>query len=119
MFLLGLAAAVAAAVLFNVGVALQAVEARKEPRRLALRLGLLGRLLRRPLWVAGTALQVVGVVPQVVALAYAPFAVVQTVLAAGLVLLLFIGVRYLGERVKRAAVLGVALLVAGRALVSI
>jgi drug/metabolite transporter (DMT)-like permease len=119
MFLLGLVAAVAAAVLFNVGVALQALEARKEPRRLGLRLGLLGRLLRRPLWLTGTALQVLGVVPQVVALAYAPFAVVQTVLAAGLVLLLFIGVRYLGERVNRAAAVGVGLLVAGVALVSI
>ena len=111
MFLLGLVAAVAAAVLFNVGVALQALEARKEPRRLGLRLGLLGRLLRRPLWLTGTALQVLGVVPQVVALAYAPF--------AGLALLLFIGVRYLGERVNRAAAVGVGLLVAGVALVSI
>jgi drug/metabolite transporter (DMT)-like permease len=119
MDLLGLAAAVAAAAAFNVGVALQALEARKAPRRLALSVGLLGHLLQRPLWLAGTALQLLGVVPQVVALAYAPFAVVQTVLAGGLAILLFIGVRYLGERVDRAAAAGVGLLVAGVALVSI
>src|SRR2546423_9073921 len=103
MFLLGLVAAVAAAVLFNVGVALQALEARKEPRRLGLRLGLLGRLLRRPLWLTGTALQVLGVVPQVVALAYAPFAVVQTVLAAVLLLLLFVGAPRPPERMRPAS----------------
>jgi hypothetical protein len=119
MELLGLAAAVAAAAAFNVGVALQALEARKAPRRLALSVGLLGHLLRRPLWLAGTVVQLLGIVPQVVALAYAPFAVVQTVLAAGLALLLFIAARYLRERVERAAVTGVGLLIAAVALVSV
>jgi uncharacterized membrane protein len=119
MEVLGLAAAVAAAAAFNVGVALQALEARKAPRRLALRVGLLGHLLRRPLWLAGTTVQLLGIVPQVVALAYAPFAVVQTILAAGLALLLFIAARFLGERVERSAMTGVGLLVAAVALVSV
>jgi drug/metabolite transporter (DMT)-like permease len=118
MFLLGLAAAIVAAILFNVGIALQAIEARRSPKSLGLRLGLLGHLLRRPVWLLGAALGVVGYGPQLVALAYAPFAVVQTALTAGLALLLFIAMRYLGEHVNRSAKLGVALMIVGVGLVS-
>jgi drug/metabolite transporter (DMT)-like permease len=118
MFFGGLGAALVAAGLFNVGVALQAVEARKAPKRLGLKVGILGHLLRRPLWLLGVALGLVGIAPQVLALAWAPFAVVQTALAAGIVLLVFIGVRFLGERVGRRTLAGVGLLIAGVALVS-
>jgi drug/metabolite transporter (DMT)-like permease len=118
MFLLGLAAAIVAAILFNVGIALQAIEARRSPKSLGLKVGLLGHLLRRPLWLLGGALGIIGFGPQLIGLAYAPFAVVQTALTAGLALLLFIGTRYLGERVDRIALTGVALLIAGVALVS-
>ena len=117
-FLLGLAAAIAAAILFNVGIALQAIEARRSPKSLSLKVGLVGYLLQRPLWLLGAALGVVGFGPQLVALAYAPFAVVQTALTAGLALLLFIAMRYLGEHVDRPALIGVALLIAGVAFVS-
>jgi drug/metabolite transporter (DMT)-like permease len=118
MFLLGLAAAIIAAILFNVGIALQAIEARRSPKSLSLKVGLVGYLLQRPLWLLGAALGIVGFGPQLVGLAYAPFAVVQTALTAGLALLLFIAVRYLGEHVDRTALVGVALLIAGVALVS-
>jgi drug/metabolite transporter (DMT)-like permease len=118
MFVLGLAAAIVAAILFNVGIALQAIEARRAPRSLGLKLGLLGHLLRRRVWLLGAFLGIVGIGPQLVALAYAPFAVVQTTLTGGLALLLFIAVRYLGEHVDRTALIGVGLLIAGVALVS-
>jgi drug/metabolite transporter (DMT)-like permease len=118
MFLLGLAAAIVAAILFNVGIALQAIEARRSPKSLGLKVGLLGHLLRRPLWLLGGVLGIIGFGPQLIGLAYAPFAVVQTALTAGLALLLFIATRYLGERVDRIALTGVALLIAGVALVS-
>jgi drug/metabolite transporter (DMT)-like permease len=118
MFLLGLAAAIVAAILFNLGIALQALEARRSPKSLSLKVGLLGHLLQRPLWLLGAALGIIGIGPQLLALAYAPFPVVQTALTAGLVLLLVIAVRYLGERVDRTALIGVALLIAGVALVS-
>jgi drug/metabolite transporter (DMT)-like permease len=118
MLALGLLAALLSTVLFNVGVALQALEARSQPKSLGLRLGLLGRLLRRPLWLLGVVLGVVGIAPQVLALAWAPFAVVQTALTAGLILLLAIAVRHLGERVTREAIAGVVLIIAGVALVS-
>src|SRR3954447_15974256 len=117
-FAAGLVAALAAAILFNVGVALQALEARRSPKSLGLKVGLIGHLLGRPLWLLGLALEAIGIVPQLVALALAPFAVVQTALTAGLALLLFIGVRYLGERVDRTVLWGVGLLVVGVALVS-
>lgn len=118
MIALGLAAAIVAAILFNVGIALQAIEARQAPKSLGLKVGLLGRLLRRPVWVLGAVLGIVGIGPQLVALAYAPFPVVQTALTAGLILLLFIAVRYLGEHVDRKAMVGVGCLIAGVALVS-
>jgi drug/metabolite transporter (DMT)-like permease len=70
------------------------------------------------LWLLGAALGIVGFGPQLVALAYAPFAVVQTALTAGLALLLVIATRYLDEQVDRTAQIGVGLLVAGVALVS-
>lgn len=117
-FAIGLAAALGGAALFNIGVALQALEARKAPKSLGLKVGLIGHLLKRPLWLLGVALEGIGIAPQLVALAYAPFAVVQTALTAGLVLLLFIGARYLGERVDRMALVGVGLLIVGVSLVS-
>ncbi|HEX4520340.1 MAG TPA: hypothetical protein VH063_12235 [Gaiellaceae bacterium] len=118
MFALGLIAALLASALFNVGVALQAVEARKAPRSLGLRVSLLRRLLRRPLWLVGLALGLVGIAPQAVAYELAPFVVVQTCLVAGLFLLLALGVRLLGERVGALEVAGVAAIVVGVALVS-
>ncbi|HEY8646844.1 MAG TPA: hypothetical protein VIL77_13310, partial [Gaiellaceae bacterium] len=74
-FAIGLAAALGAAALFNVGVALQALEARKSPKSLGLKVELIRHLLKRPLWLLGIALEGIGFGPQLVALAYAPFAV--------------------------------------------
>jgi drug/metabolite transporter (DMT)-like permease len=113
MFELGLAAALVASVLFNVGMALQALEARRAPRSLALKGSLLLSLLRRPLWVLGSALGVIGIAPQVLALDEAPFVVVQTALAAGLLVLLGIAVSVLGERVGWPELVGVAAMAGG------
>src|SRR3954447_26687242 len=107
MVLLGLAAAAAASVAFNVGIVLQALDARREPEEEGLRLSLLAHLMRRKRWLAGFLLGAVGFGLQVLALALAPFVVVQPVLAAGLLLVLYLGVRMLGERVGRAEVAGV------------
>jgi drug/metabolite transporter (DMT)-like permease len=117
-FLLGLGAALLASVLFNVGIVLQAIEARKEPRSLGLRLSLLGRLLQRPRWLLGLALGFAGILPQVVALAHAPFVVVQPTLAVGLLIVLFLGERILHESVGMLEVAGVVAIIAGVALVA-
>lgn len=118
MVTLGLASALLASALFNIGVALQGLEARKTPANEALRLSLLGRLLRRPRWIAGLLLGIVGIGPQVLALRLAPFAVVQTALAGGLLLLLVLGVRAFGEHVGPTEVAGVVFIIAGVGLVS-
>ena len=57
----GLLAALTASILFNVGIVLQAIDARVAPRSLSLRLGLLTRLLRHPRWVLGLLLGLLGV----------------------------------------------------------
>src|SRR5256714_3522234 len=118
MVLLGLAAAAAASVAFNVGVVLQARDARREPAEEGLRLSLLAHLLRRKRWLAGFLLGGVGFGLQVAALSWAPFVVVQPVLAAGLLLVLYLGVRMLGERVGRTEIAGVLGITAGIGLLA-
>ncbi|HVC07222.1 MAG TPA: hypothetical protein VND98_06545 [Solirubrobacterales bacterium] len=104
---LGLLAAAAASVAFNVGIVLQAADAQREPAAEGLRLSLLTHLARRRRWIAGFLLGGVGFALQVAALALAPFVVVQPVLAVGLLLMLYLGMRMLDERVGAAEVLGV------------
>lgn len=118
MFVLGVAAALVASVLFNVGLALQALEARAAPKTLGLRVSLLVRLLQRRKWLLGWLLGLLGIGPQVLALATAPFVVVQPALAVGLLLLLWIGARTLGEDVDALAWAGVVAIVVGVALVA-
>jgi drug/metabolite transporter (DMT)-like permease len=118
VFAVGLVAALGASALFNVGIVLQAIEARRTPPSLALRLSLLGRLLRRPLWLLGLALGIVGVGPQVVAFADAPFVVVQPALAAGLLIVLFLGTRILAEPMGARALIAVIAIISGVALVA-
>jgi drug/metabolite transporter (DMT)-like permease len=115
---LGLLAALAASALFNIGLVLQALEARREPKSRSLRLSLVASLLRRPRWLLGTALGLIGVGPQVVALALAPFVVVQPALSAGLLLLLAVGRRTLGEPVGLWEWAGVVAIIGGIALVA-
>jgi len=116
--IVGLAAALTASVLFNVGIVLQAIDARTAPPGLALRLALLRRLLRRRVWVLGWLLGIVGIWPQVVAYSRAPFVVVQPALAGGLLLMLALGVHVLGEHVALKDVVGVAAIIAGVVLVA-
>src|SRR5207237_9234576 len=75
-------------------------------------------LFRRRRWVAGWLPGVVGIGPQVLALADAPFVVVQPALASGLLILLFIGSRMFGERVGWIEIVGVSAIIGGVALVA-
>ena len=110
--------AVAASALFNLGIALQGLEARQTPRELGLRLSLLTLLLRRPRWLLGLLLGFLGIGPQVLALAEAPFVVVQAGLVSGLLLLLLIGARHFHERVGPVELAGILAIIAGIALVA-
>lgn len=118
VFALGLTAALVASVLFNVGIALQGIEARSAPTSLGMRVSLLGRLLRRPRWIVGWLLGIVGIGPQVLAFAYAPFVVVQPALASGLLVLLFLAARTFGERITHWEIFGVVAITGGVALVA-
>jgi drug/metabolite transporter (DMT)-like permease len=110
---LGAGAACAASSMYNLGVALQAIEARVVPADRGLRPSLIARLARRPRWLAGTALGVLGWPLQAAALLLAPLTLVQPALAFGLVLLLVLGARTLHERVGARDVLAVAAIIAG------
>src|SRR5580693_2507298 len=116
---LGIGAAVGASSLYSVGIALQALDAREAPREENLRLALVGGLIRRARWLLGTGLSILGWPLQVVALLLAPLVVVQPTLAVGLLVLLTLGERILGERAGRyehLAMLAIVVGVAGAAL---
>jgi drug/metabolite transporter (DMT)-like permease len=111
---LGLGVAVASAGCFETSYAVQALEARAEgggPRA-----SLLLRMVRRPRWAAAIALAIVGFALEIVALGLAPLTLVQPVVASGLLLLFYLGVRVLGEQVRRrdiAAALAIVVGIAG------
>lgn len=113
MLALGIAAAVVASLLYNGSIALQALEARKEPQEHGLRPSLLGRLLRNRRWLGATALGLLGWPFEIAALLLAPLTVVQPCLASGLLLLLWLGATRLGERPGRRELLSVAAIIAG------
>lgn len=110
---LGIVAAVGASLLYNTSIALQALEAREVPVEHALRPSLLGRLVRNRRWLGATALGLAGWPLEIAALLLAPLTVVQPCVASGLVLLLWLGARRLGEPPGRREAAAVAAIVAG------
>jgi drug/metabolite transporter (DMT)-like permease len=115
----GLLLAICAAACFDGAIALQAVEARKVGKDEGLRPSLLVRLAKRPRWLAAIGLDILGWPFQLGALALVPLSVVQPALALGLILLLVMGERMLGERAGRAEIAGVLLLAGGVAILAI
>ncbi|HZP72200.1 MAG TPA: hypothetical protein VFA97_02370 [Gaiellaceae bacterium] len=105
--------AFASAILAYGGAAMQAFEARSVPRRESLRAGLLIRLLGRPLWLGGTALNILAFGLQVAALSLASLAIVQPTLALGLVVLVVIAAWKLGETIEKETPIGIAAVIAG------
>jgi drug/metabolite transporter (DMT)-like permease len=108
---LGFALALAAACCYETGYALQALEARRAPAERALRPSLIGHLVGRPVWIGATALSLLGWPLQIVALSQAPLTLVQPTLALGLLLLLVLGVRVLGEHVGAREMVAVVLII--------
>ncbi|HET7509482.1 MAG TPA: hypothetical protein VFJ65_04455 [Solirubrobacterales bacterium] len=110
---LGIAAAIAASLLYNTSIALQALEAREVPHEHGLKPSLLGRLLRNRRWLAATGLGLLGWPLEIAALLLAPLTVVQPCIASGLILLLWLGTTRLGETPGRRELLSVAAIIAG------
>jgi drug/metabolite transporter (DMT)-like permease len=94
---LGIGAAIGASLLYNASIAFQALEAREVPGEHSLRPSLIGRLVRNKRWLGATALGLIGWPLEIVALLLAPLTVVQPCLASGLILLLWLGAKKLGE----------------------
>jgi hypothetical protein len=97
--LIAVALATLASSLYALSAALQALEARDAPPEAALRASLLTGLVRRRTWLIGAVVGVVGWGLQAAALALASVSLVQPALGLGLVVLLVLGVRVLGESV--------------------
>jgi drug/metabolite transporter (DMT)-like permease len=114
----GLLLALCAAACFDGAIALQAAEARKVQTDEGLHPALLARLARRPRWLAAIGIDLLGWPFQLGALALVPLTIVQPALALGLILLLVLGDRMLGERPGPPELIGVALLVGGVALLA-
>jgi drug/metabolite transporter (DMT)-like permease len=115
----GVLLACLASCLFNAGIALQALEARQVPSEYGLQVSLIGRLIRRPRWLAGTALNALALPTQTAALLLAPLTAVQPADATGLLLLLFLGAKVLGERVGPREIAAVVALIGGIVLLTV
>ena len=118
MLAAGVIAGIVSSVLFNLGIALQAIEARRAPREEGLRVSLIWDLLHRRLWLTGLGIEWLGVPLEILAFAWAPFVVVQPLLACGLLVLLAVAHRLLGEMPTREAMVGVGLIIAGIVLIA-
>ena len=110
---LGALAAVTASSLFSVGLVLQAGEARTVPAKYALRPSLLTQLARRRRWVLGGFVILIGFGFHVTALSVAPLTVVQPALAAGLLVLMAVGLRDPDERAGPRELAGLAGIIVG------
>ena len=113
MLALGIICAIGASALYNTSIALQALEARDVGSEHALRVSLIGRLIKNPRWLLATFIGLLGWPLEIAALLMAPLTVVQPCLAGGLVLLLWLGVTRLGERPGRREHGAVAAIVIG------
>ncbi|MBV9280277.1 MAG: hypothetical protein JOZ41_09370, partial [Chloroflexi bacterium] len=110
--MLDVAATILASITFNLSLALQAVDTRSSSTSLSFRPALLFYLLRQPLWLAGSFLGLVAVALQLYALSRLPLSFVQTVIAAG-VLVLPVAARLLLKEPLSARILLASVVVVG------
>jgi len=111
-------AAVGATIFYNIAPVVEAMAARRQAAGAGLGFGLLLRLVRQPLWLAGFVCELCGFALEVVALTVAPLILVQPLLAAGLTVVVLGGALFLGERLTRWGVAGMASLVGGVVLLT-
>jgi uncharacterized membrane protein len=108
--------ALAAAVCYGIGAAVQQRQAGAEPRSLAGRPSLLVRLLHNPLWVAGFVVQIAGFAAHAFALKSGPLTAVQMVMSADLVVAVLMVRVWSGRPLSRASWSSVFTVIAGIAL---
>jgi drug/metabolite transporter (DMT)-like permease len=110
---LAVIAGLGSALCYALASVLQQRAAAAEPLDQSMRIGLLARLVRRPLWIAGMAADVLGFVLQFVALGHGSLVLVQPLLVSGLLFALPLGALASGRRMERQDWMGSALVVAG------
>jgi drug/metabolite transporter (DMT)-like permease len=108
--------ALAAAFMFALSNVLEQREAEQLPDDDSLRVGLLVRLVRRPLWLLGFGADVSGYVCHAAALAFGSLVFVQPLLVTGLLFALLLRVAITGRPLRRRELLAAIVLVAGLAV---
>lgn len=98
---LAIAVALVAALLFAVAFVMQQRAASEVPDDESLGLGLITRLVRRPIWLIGTGADTLGYVAQAVALGLASLVLVQPLLATSLLFALPLGAWWAKRRLRR------------------
>jgi drug/metabolite transporter (DMT)-like permease len=105
--------ALAAALFFGVGTVLQQRAAMQIPDEEAMKAGLLVRLAKQPVWLAGIVTDALGFVLQAIALAIGRIVVVQPLLATAVVFALPLGARLDRRRLTGREIGGAAAVVVG------
>jgi drug/metabolite transporter (DMT)-like permease len=95
---------------------LQQRSAAAQPADQALRLSLLGRLLRTPMWLLGLGCDITGYILQFVALGHGPIVVVQPLLVCGLLFALPLGAALAGRTLRRRDWIAAVLVCSGLAV---
>lgn len=113
MSLLAIILALVGAVLFAFGTVLQQKGAMEEAGDETLGAGGLVRLLRKPVWLLGVAIDALGYACQAAALGVGTIVVVQPLLVLSVVFALPIGARFTGQRIGRREILGAVAVVIG------
>lgn len=109
------ALAVVTAFLYALSNVLELMEAEQVPDEYALKVGLIGRLIRRPRWLLGAACDTVGYLTQAAALALAAVVFVMPIIASGIIMALFIGAALTHRSVRPGDWLAATVLSAGLA----
>jgi drug/metabolite transporter (DMT)-like permease len=107
--------ALLAALMFAIGTVCMQKGTLDEPEEESRKAKFLLKLIRKPVWVAGIVVDLLGYGAQAVALALGRLVVVQPLLVATVVFALPLGVKFTGQRVGRREILGAALVVGGLA----
>jgi multidrug transporter EmrE-like cation transporter len=114
----GLPATIGSAALYGVAPLVQAKAARREQAGRGLGLGLLARLVRRPLWLVGLAVETAAFLLEVYALSVAPVALVGPVMALDMIVFTLLAGHALREQLSHAGAAAICLMVAGVALLA-
>ena len=114
----GLTAALGGAICYGAAPAVQAVAARREEQGEGVGARLTLRLARRPVWLAGLALDVGGFALEAFAFSRAPATLIAPVMAIDMIVFVVLGSWLFRERLSRLGVLGIAVICAGVAVLA-